>query len=130
MWSFALYNLRISHEVFWQLTPRQFSLISDRHREHLAHREMCHAFTTAAVVNHSFSPPEKPIPPSEWMPHYEQPNVPPSVPATAEQLEAKAAFDGQSFQLSLELKAYAETGAIGPALKRLGYGESMGPAGS
>lgn len=121
MWSFALISLRIDHHLFWQLTPRQFDLLCQRHDEQLAHREMCHAFTTAAVVNHSFSPPEKPVPPSEWMPHYKTPTRPLPPQSARAQMEAKADFDGRSLQLQMELKAYASTGVVGPTLKTLGY---------
>lgn len=124
MWSFALMNLHISHHLFWQLTPRQFDLLARRHDEQLTHREMCCAFTTAAVVNHSFSPPEKPVPPSEWMPHFRRPIQPIPTPAREAQLEAKADFDGRSLQLQMELKAHAATGEVGPTLKALGYGNN------
>lgn len=121
MWSYALVSLRISHRLFWQLTPRQFDLLAQRHREELAHRELCSAFTTAAVVNHSFCPPEKPVPPSQWMPNLERPPERPAPPTEAQQ-SAKNAFDAQVAQLTAEMKAYADAGAIGPALKALGYG--------
>ena len=122
MWSVALYSLRICPDLFWQLTPRQFDLLTQRHHEELCHREMTAAFTTAAIINHSFSPPEKPIPPIEFMPNYRRPPEAPTPVATEAQQEAKTAFDGQVAQLTAEMKAYAETGVIGPALKALGYG--------
>ena len=123
MWSNALFNLRVRHKLFWKLTPRQYDLLVQRHREALTHREMVAAFTTSAVVNHSFSPPDKPVPPSHWMPHFEPPRVSVATPATPKQMEAKAEFDGKAAQLTAEMKAYSETGAVGPMLRGMAYGE-------
>lgn len=70
MWAAAVYDLGLTTEQFYTLTPRQFSLLMDAHRKRLAHTEMVHAFTTAAVINYAFSSPEKPVQPSDFMPNH------------------------------------------------------------
>jgi hypothetical protein len=71
MWSQARYDLRLTDEDFYRLTPGLFSRLMARHRDALAHREMCSALTTAAVINHSMCPPEKPVSWIEFAPHHD-----------------------------------------------------------
>jgi hypothetical protein len=93
------------------MTPRQFSLLSARHREALAHIELVHGWTTAAVINYAFSAPEKPASALDFMPNHnehEHPNAEPEI--DEEQMEAKAAYQQQVLQLAAEMKA--QSGSI------------------
>ncbi len=54
------------------MTLRQFLLLDRRHRDELVHREMCAAFTTAAVINYGYARPRKPTAPADWMPNWAQ----------------------------------------------------------
>jgi hypothetical protein len=84
MWAIAVYDLGLTADEFYDLTPRQFSLLVDAHRKHLAHREMLHAYTTSAVINFAFSAPEKPVQPADFMPNYTVKPVIDSKPAFTE----------------------------------------------
>ena len=70
MWAQARYDLGLTTEEFWRLTPRMYHMLFARHREALLHREMVAAFTTAAVVNFSMGAPKQPVPPVRFMPNH------------------------------------------------------------
>ena len=70
MWAQARYDLGLTTEEFWRLTPRMFHMLYARHREALLHREMVAAFTTAAVINFSMGAPKQPVPPVRFMPNH------------------------------------------------------------
>ena len=120
MWSHAVYALRVKPKLFWKLTPKQYTLLCDRHRDELVHREMVAAFTTAAIVNFSLSAPEKPVAPLEWMPNYKAPQI--AAPSSHSKAD-RTAFDCRRAQLTAELKTYAETGIAGPVLLEMGYAD-------
>jgi hypothetical protein len=65
MWAIARYDLHLTGEEFYRLTPRQYYLLVEAHRRRLAHLEMIQAQTTAAIINYSFSPPETAVKPSD-----------------------------------------------------------------
>ncbi len=67
-WSNARIHLGLTDEQFFSLTPRQFSLLMDRHKEREELKEFLSAQVVAAIVNHSFSPPEKEQAPADFMP--------------------------------------------------------------
>ena len=67
-WSNARVHLGLTDEQFFSLTPRQFSLLMDRHKEREELKEFLSAQVVAAIVNHSFSPPEKAQAPADFMP--------------------------------------------------------------
>ncbi len=53
------------------MTPRQFHLLFEQYKKSLAHREMLHGFTTAAVMNSSYWPLKEPASPLDFMPNHE-----------------------------------------------------------
>lgn len=69
LWAIALYDCRLSSEQFYGLTPRQFALLNDRHREALLHREMVSGQITAAVINYGFCRPDEPVSAAMYMPN-------------------------------------------------------------
>jgi hypothetical protein len=70
LWAIARYDLRLTGAEFYALTPRQFTLLCERHRESLAHREMIGAYITTAVKNFSMCPPEEPAAMTDYMPSH------------------------------------------------------------
>lgn len=69
----AVYDLGLSSEQFYALTPRQFHLLSEVHRRRLLHHEEIQAYTTAAVINYSLGAPEDAVQPMRFMPHWKTP---------------------------------------------------------
>jgi hypothetical protein len=80
LWAQARYSLRIPSTEFYALTPRQYSLLMDAHRNRLLHAEMVQAQTTAAVVNFAFGAPEDPVNPSMFCFHLPEKKVQESAP--------------------------------------------------
>lgn len=76
----------------------------DAHKRRLAHAEMVHAFTTAAVINFSFAPPKEPVQPSAFMPnlHTEE-----EKPAPVRKMSENEVVEWQArvASLALEMKA-------------------------
>jgi hypothetical protein len=70
MWAIAIYDLRLSASVFYELTPRQFALLVETHRRHNSHWEMIQAYTTSAVINFSMGAPDEVVQPMRYMPSY------------------------------------------------------------
>ncbi len=110
MWAQARYDLRLSDSEFWALTPRLFHLLFDRHRAAMVHREMLHAFTTAAVINSAPFEREAAALPLHYMPNHEdyRPSGSPVRAApkafTQEQSRAHTALQAKIFLLSAEQK--------------------------
>jgi len=77
MWTVAVYDLHLTTDQFYELTPRQFHLLTEAHRRHLSHMEMIQAYTTSAVIN-TMGAPEEPVPPTKFMPNWRQPKQAPS----------------------------------------------------
>jgi hypothetical protein len=77
----------------------------DAHRRRLTHTEMIQAFTTAAVINFSFAPPQKPVLPREFMPNLKSDNdsVAESVPAFTE--DELIEWHTRIANLAVEMKA-------------------------
>lgn len=105
LWATARYDLGLSTAEFYDLTPRQFSLLMDAHKRRLIHAEMIGAFTTAGVINFSFAPPQKPVLPKEFMPNFraEQEPVPENVQAYSE--EEIVDWHARIANLAAEMKA-------------------------
>lgn len=64
----ARFHLRLSDEEFGALTPRQFHLLLDRHRERAEHEHYLAALIAATTANFSLGAPKKPLTPSDFMP--------------------------------------------------------------
>lgn len=121
-WAQAVYDLRLTSEQFWALTPRLFHVLYERHKAALVHTEMCHAFTTAAVLNTSPWPQKKASTPLQWMPNHRRfavSSAPKALkkltPTQARQHEEKQA---KLFALVAELKR-----GHGPMLDKIAKGE-------
>ena len=118
MWAMVRY-LGISTDEFWTLTPRHYFELRKQYLDELQHREMCSAFTTAAVVNSSFYRPEQAVSPLEWMPSHPDRVRPAPVKKTPEQAAAMENYMAKVMQLSAELKERTETGKTGPMLSQM-----------
>lgn len=75
LWAEAVYDLRLTPHQFYALTPRQFYLLREAHRKRLVHSEMLHGYTTMAVINHGFAPPENPVRVIDFMPNFRHADV-------------------------------------------------------
>lgn len=60
--------LGLSDRQFYALTPRQFHLLVDRHRERTKHQEWMTGILASTMANFSMSPPKEPLKPTDFMP--------------------------------------------------------------
>ena len=51
MWSFAIYNLRLTEEQFWRLSLNEFMLLVDRHKEQQRRDDWRAALICATLAN-------------------------------------------------------------------------------
>lgn len=68
MWTEARYDLRLTDEEFYALTPRQLVWLRERHRQEREYQELLIAINTSTLANHSFNPPKKAYKPYDFMP--------------------------------------------------------------
>jgi hypothetical protein len=68
MWSCARYDLHLSDDDFYSLTPRQFDSLLKRHRNKVIDTEFLFANLTSWVANTGFRSTEKPTEPKDFMP--------------------------------------------------------------
>lgn len=68
LWSVARYDLQLSDDAFYAMTPRQFHALLARNKEERLHRELLVGIATSSIVNHSFCSPKKPHAPKVYMP--------------------------------------------------------------
>ena len=68
LWALARYDLQLSDEEFGELSPRQFHWLLKRKERETEHRELLNGIVAAAVVNFSFSAPDKQAEPKDFMP--------------------------------------------------------------
>ena len=71
MCSVALVQLGLSKSEFFELTPRDYTALTDQHKFRTRHTELLTAIVAASIVNTGVCAPEKPLPfthfmPSEW----------------------------------------------------------------
>ncbi|SEB40655.1 hypothetical protein [Terriglobus roseus] len=106
MWAQGRYDLGLSEDEFWRLTPKQFHLLYDRHREAMLHREMTAAFTTAAVINSSMCAPKDGVGAIEFMPNHPSftNRESPTQAISEEKQVAHADYMAKVLQLAAELK--------------------------
>jgi hypothetical protein len=60
--------LGLTDEQFYALTPRQFHLLLDQHRERTEHTELLAGIIASNIVNWGFQPPKKTAVPADFMP--------------------------------------------------------------
>lgn len=101
------------------MTPKQFHLLWERHREELVHREMIQAFTTAAVINFSLSRPDEAVAPRDFMPNFMVPvkPEPEGEPVSSEEMQD---YLSKRAHVSALLKKYQATGKADPYLVKIG----------
>jgi len=58
----------LTDREFYRLTPRQFHLLVDQHRERIQHQELLTGILASEIANRSMRPPDKWLPPSHFMP--------------------------------------------------------------
>jgi hypothetical protein len=68
LWATARYDLRLSDEEFWALTPRQFDALVRRHRRHVESQELLFGQLTSWVANTGFRTTAEPTTPTDFMP--------------------------------------------------------------
>jgi len=67
-WAVARYDLKLSADEFFDLTPRQFDALVKRRRSSLEASEFMTAQLISALYNTGFKTPEKPTSPLDFMP--------------------------------------------------------------
>lgn len=68
MWSSARYNLNLTDDEFFELTPRKFDALQKRHKYKTESNELLFAQMTSALYNTGFKSPEKPTKIDDFMP--------------------------------------------------------------
>ena len=70
LWATGVYDLRLSSEAFWRLTPRQFTALCERHRNDERRRDGRAALVTAMIANtvRDAKKHPKPYQPSDFLP--------------------------------------------------------------
>ena len=68
MWSCARYDLSLTSDEFYELTPRQFDALLKRHHHRVESNELLFAQLTSWVANTGFRSTEKPTQPKDFMP--------------------------------------------------------------
>lgn len=101
------------------MTPRQFHLLWDQYREALLHTELCHAYTTAALINFSIYAPKEPIAESVFMPNLPQrrEKAPEGPPIDGDEL---AEYSSKVANIAALLEQYQTTGKATPQLVAMG----------
>jgi hypothetical protein len=87
----ARYDLRLSDEEFYALTPRQFDALCKRHRMASEMTEFFFAQVSSTVMNTGFRSTEKPTSPADFMPS--QRNKKPIKQRTSEQQSPEEVLD-------------------------------------
>jgi hypothetical protein len=67
-WSVALYDLHLTTDEFYDLTPRQFGALHKRHLYKVEHDEFMFAQLNSWIANTGFRNAEKPTTPYDFMP--------------------------------------------------------------
>jgi hypothetical protein len=67
-WSVACYDLKLSDDAFYALTPRKLDALLKRHKSSLQSTELLYAQIASAVYNTGFRATEKPTSPLDFMP--------------------------------------------------------------
>jgi hypothetical protein len=67
-WALARYDLRLSDDEFWDMTPRQLDALLNRHQLATASREFLFAQVTSWVANTGFRSVAKPTKATDFMP--------------------------------------------------------------
>jgi hypothetical protein len=109
LWSYAVYDLRITPELFWSISLQAYLALVDRHQVNLEHHELMHAQTTAILANQSRKPKSKPLAPKNFMPHYREPK---------EKLEPKEQ-DWNAVALRFKMQAVALASAMGQTVTEI-----------
>jgi hypothetical protein len=60
--------LGLSDDEFFDLTPRQFQLLQNRHKEITVHEELLYGILATTIANFSMGRPDPPRIPSDFMP--------------------------------------------------------------
>jgi hypothetical protein len=68
----ACHHLGMSTDEFFRLTPRQFDLLMQQHRERVEYEEYMAGLLAATVANFSMGAPKKPLEPADFMPSRRQ----------------------------------------------------------
>lgn len=111
MWAQARCHLHISSEEFWGLTPRQFHLLYEQHRNRLVHLELLFGWNTASILNTAPYPREEAASPLQFMPNHSG-----FVHDAEDESQQNEEYMERVLQLAAELKA-----GTGPTLARIQF---------
>jgi hypothetical protein len=68
LWAQARYDLGLTEEEFWRMTPRQLSALLKRHKREHERQEFLFAQVVSNTVNFSMCRPKQPVTPKQFMP--------------------------------------------------------------
>ncbi len=71
MWSVGVYDFGLTSEQFWELTPAQFSILSQRYDQENQRCDFRAALIASVIANTSRSKEDPPFTPQMFMPDYE-----------------------------------------------------------
>ena len=110
-----MYDLRLTPEVFWTLTPRQFDNLMARKKSETRSNEFMIAQLTAICANFSMCRPEKPVKVRDLMPSmadYEDQERPDITDEDRRALEAyKLKMETYAHNARVEARKAAENGS-------------------
>lgn len=84
MWALARYDLRLSDDEFYSLTPRKFEALAKRHRHENECRELLFGILASNINNSGFRTTETPSVPRDYMPTHWARTTTPHPPTTKE----------------------------------------------
>jgi len=70
-----VYDLGLTTEQFWALTPAQFAALSERHDARILHEERCHALAPWVISNMFRGQDQPAVPIETFIPHAPRPEL-------------------------------------------------------
>jgi hypothetical protein len=105
LWSIARFDLRLSSDEFFEMTPRQLDALIKREERKERDNEFMLGQLTAVVGNFSMSRPKDPLKATDFMPSEWAKNTPPIKPKRTTAKQRKEVADTCRFYLSAMAKA-------------------------
>lgn len=68
LWSVARYDLRLTDDEFYAMTPRQLDALLKRNKQAVEHEQLLAGIIASTTANHSLNPPKTPCTPADFMP--------------------------------------------------------------
>jgi hypothetical protein len=70
LWSIGVYDFGLTDEQFWELTPAQFSALSERYDQDNMRLDFRAAIISSVIANTSRGKDDPPFTPKQFMPDY------------------------------------------------------------